>query len=211
MKSEIKAIRLPKTKTGFKSFNKIIEVSKKLFANQGFSQTSINEIIEKSNIATGTFYIYFDDKRAVYDYLLNDYSKQIRTRIANAIRGLPTSQEREREGIKTYIEFALEDKLSYRIIWESLFVEKELFINYYKNFGAGYVSQLNKSVDNGQVQSNIDLETLSYALMGITSFVGLQAVFKDEESKDGVDETYIDFVTDQIMLLLRNGMFVNNN
>lgn len=210
MKNQIKTIRLPKTKTGFKSFNKIIEESKKLFATQGFSQTSINEIIEKSNVATGTFYIYFDDKRAVYDYLLKDYSTQIRRKIANAIKDLPTSQEREKEGIKTYIKFALEDKLSYRIIWESLFVEKELFINYYKNFSAGYAEQLLKSVNKGEVRSDIDLNTLSFALMGITSFVGLQAVFTDEESAEGVDDEYIDFITEQVMTLLRNGMFNNS-
>lgn len=210
MKNENSTIRLPKTKTGFKSFNKIIEVSKTLFANKGFSQTSINEIIENAKIATGTFYNYFDDKRAVYDYLLNDYSTQIRTRIAKAVKDLPSSEAREREGIKTYIKFALEDKLSYRIIWESLFIEKDLFINYYKNFGSSYIMQLKNSLEKGEIRGDIDFETLSFALMGITSFLGLQVVFKDELDDNYDRDKYVDFIADNIMVLLKNGMFIKH-
>ena len=127
-------IRLPKTKVGYKSFYKIIEVSKELFRVKGVSTTSVNEIIEKAEVATGTFYNYFDDKLAVYKYLLDDYSTIIRKRIYDAIRTVETRYEKERIGIKTFLEFAREDKLSYRIIWESLFIDQRLFVNYYTNF-----------------------------------------------------------------------------
>lgn len=96
------AIRLPKTKVGYKSFHRIIEVSKKLFAENGFLATSTNQIISEAKVAIGTFYIYFDDKRAVYDYLLNDYSKLIRKEIQIAIKDLPTRFEQERQGLKTF-------------------------------------------------------------------------------------------------------------
>src|SRR5690554_7317179 len=112
------AIRLPKTKVGYKSFHRIIEVSKKLFAENGFLATSTNQIISEAKVAIGTFYIYFDDKRAVYDYLLNDYSKRIRKEIQSKVKDLPTRYEKEREGLRAFINFSLQDRLSYRIIWE---------------------------------------------------------------------------------------------
>ena len=52
-------INKPKTSRGEKTFKKIVKTGKTLFAKQGFYATSINEIIERSNVATGTFYIYF--------------------------------------------------------------------------------------------------------------------------------------------------------
>lgn len=195
-------IRLPKTKAGNNSFLKIIETAKELFAKKGYQSTSINEIIKDANIATGTFYKYFDDKRAVYDYLLADYSKKIRGRISDAISNLQTRYEKERIGLKTFIEFAIEDKLSYRLIWESLFVEKELFIQYYKNFSASYMKQLETAVTNQEIDQNIDLETLSFVLMGISNFVGLQVVFKENISTDELD-----YITDQVMYILKNGIF----
>lgn len=195
-------IRLPKTKVGYKSFYKIIEVSKELFRVKGVSTTSVNEIIEKAEVATGTFYNYFDDKLAVYKYLLDDYSTIIRKRIYDAIRTVETRYEKERIGIKTFLEFAREDKLSYRIIWESLFIDQRLFVNYYTNFSNAYVNQLAYAVKGGQIKDNIDLKTLSFMLMGIANFVGLQVVFKGDITDEELDE-----ITDQIMYVLKNGMF----
>jgi|SRR5690606_25672141 AcrR family transcriptional regulator len=198
----LSAIRLPKTKTGYKSFNKIIEVSRQLFVQKGYSATSINEIIAESGVATGTFYIYFDDKRAVYDYLLSDYSHKIRKTINDAISNLETREEKEKVGLKTFIQFAVKDRLSYRIIWESLFVDPALFKDYYMKFAQAYIHQLEGSVKTGEVDENIDLETLSYVLMGIANFVGLQVIFHDIQ-----DEETIDKITDQVMYILKHGMF----
>lgn len=196
------SIRLPKTQTGFKSFYRIIDVSKKLFAENGFLATSTNQIISEAKVAIGTFYIYFDDKRAVYDYLLNDYSKRIRKEIQTAVKDLPTRYLKEREGLKAFIKFSLQDRLSYRIIWESMFVERQLFVDYYTSFAKVYMHQLQLAVDTGEVDKKIDLETLAYVLMGISNFVGLQADFKDSISDDAVDQ-----IVDQVMYILQNGMF----
>src|SRR5690554_1725806 len=149
------SVRLPKTKVGYKSFYKILDVSKELFSTQGYSSTSVNEIIEKSKIAIGTFYIYFDDKRAVYNYLLQSYSKQIKGSIQKAIKDVPTRYEQEKVGLKTFIKFSLEDKLSYNIIWESLFVERDLFVNYYKDFSKSYIKQLTHAVNNDEVRDDV--------------------------------------------------------
>lgn len=196
------SIRLPKNKSGLKSFNKIIEVSKELIANKGYQATSINEIIREASIATGTFYKYFDDKRAVYDYLLNDYSIKIRKRISDAIKDSKTRYDKEKIGLRAFIKFALEDKLSYRLIWESLFVDRDLFVNYYKNFSKSYIKQLEQAVKSNEIDPNIDLETLSFVLMGISNFVGLQVAFKDNVTEDDLDN-----ITDQAMYILKNGMF----
>ena len=196
------SIRLPKTQTGFKSFHRIIDVSRKLFAENGFLATSTNQIISEARVAIGTFYIYFDDKRAVYDYLLNDYSKRIRKEIQTAVKDLPTRYLKEREGLKAFIKFSLHDRLSYRIIWESMFVERKLFVDYYTSFAKVYMHQLQLAVDTGEVDKNIDLETLAYALMGISNFVGLQADFKDSISDEEIDK-----IVDQVMYILQNGMF----
>lgn len=199
---EHKPITLPKTKTGYKSFDKIIEVSKKLFATNGYSNTSINEIIASAEIATGTFYNYFSDKKAVYIYLLRDYSHQIKSKIRAAIDPNKTRYEIERDGLTAFIKFSLEDPLSYKIIWESLFVDEQLFANYYKDFAISYMKQLSKGQTSGAVNPNIDLETLSYILMGIANFIGLQIQFKYSASEHDIVK-----IVESVMELLQNGMF----
>ena len=194
--------RLPKRKDGQKTFDHILMTAKKLFSKNGYQSTSINEIIEKSGIATGTFYLYFDDKFALYSYLLNQYRHSIRKAISEGIKDATTRYEKERLGIRAFLKFAWKDPLAYRIIWESMFVDQKLFKEYYVTFSRDYIRQLNQAVDTGELRSDIDLETLSYVLMGISNFVGLQVLFRET-----LTEIDLDHLVDQVMKVLKDGMF----
>lgn len=192
----------PKTKVGEKTFQRIIKTGKKLFAKIGFQATSINDIIAKSKVAAGTFYIYFDNKLALYLYLLHEYRVSIRHASIEATKGLTTRYEIEREGLKAFIMYAKKDPLAYKVIWESLFIDSKIFQEYYQTFGESYVFHLKDFVNKGEVRDDIDLETLSYVLMGISNFVGLQILFRNE-----VSEAEIDFVVDETMKVLSEGIF----
>jgi AcrR family transcriptional regulator len=194
--------RLPKRKDGQKTFDHILFTAKKLFSKNGYQSTSINEIIEKSGIATGTFYLYFDDKFALYSYLLTQYRHAIRKAISEGIQGAKNRYEKERLGLRAFLKFAWKDPLAYRIIWESMFVDQKLFKEYYQTFSKDYIRQLSHAVTDGEVRNDIDLETLSYVLMGISNFVGLQVLFRDTFT-----EKDLDYLADQVMHILYNGMF----
>ncbi|HBT59210.1 MAG: TetR/AcrR family transcriptional regulator [Paracholeplasma sp.] len=195
--------RLPKRKDGMKTFNKIIQTGKKLFSKNGYQSTSINEIIEKAGIATGTFYIYFDDKFALYNFLLNQYRQSIRKAINEGIKDANSRYEKERLGIRAFLKFAWQDPLSYRIIWESMFVDKDLFKQYYQKFSAAYVKNLAISVEEQELNPEVSLETLSYVLMGISNFVGLQVLFRDTLTDKDLDK-----IVDEVMFILKNGIFI---
>ncbi|MCD4827204.1 MAG: TetR/AcrR family transcriptional regulator [Acholeplasmataceae bacterium] len=194
--------RLPKRSDGQKTFDQIIETAKKLFSKKGYQATSINEIIHKSGIATGTFYLYFDDKYALYSYILAKYRKLIRKKISEALAQAHTRYEKERLGLRAFLKFAWDDPLAYRIIWESMFVDKHLFKEYYETFSKDYVRQLGISVSTNEVRDDVDLETLSYILMGISNFVGLQVLFKET-----LTEKELDNLCDEVMKILDRGMF----
>lgn len=198
--------RMPKTKVGERSFKKIIKAGKTLFAKDGFQSTSINDIIAKSKVAAGTFYIYFDNKLALYMYLLDEYRTNIRTAASEAIKDCSTRYDAEKAGLRAFIKYVKKDPLAYKIIWESLFVDPEIFREYYSSFAKSYIYHLKKSVAKGEIRDDIDLETISYILMGISNFVGLQIIFNDES-----DDVDIDFVVEESMKLLENGMFRKKN
>jgi len=192
----------PKTSRGEKTFNKIVKTGKTLFAKQGFYGTSINEIIEKANVATGTFYIYFDSKLALYLYVLEEYQNSIRAASSIATEGLTDRVEIEKAGLKAFIQYALYDKLAYKIIWESLTVDYNIFRNYYESFSNRYVNNLIKSSEAGQLKEGVHLKTLSYIFMGIANFVGLQAIFKED-----ITEEEIDLLVDQAINIIHHGAF----
>ncbi|MDH4129629.1 MAG: TetR/AcrR family transcriptional regulator [Spirochaetota bacterium] len=52
--------------------NSILSCAEEIFANKGYFATSISDIIQSASIARGTFYIYFDSKKAIFDALVDD-------------------------------------------------------------------------------------------------------------------------------------------
>ncbi len=49
----------------------VLTVARRLFSQKGYHATSIHDIIESAAIARGTFYLYFESKRAIFDELLD--------------------------------------------------------------------------------------------------------------------------------------------
>ena len=191
---------VPTTEKAKEKFYKIIKAADKLFAENGYEKTSINNITSLANVAVGTFYLYFDDKISIYYYILFDYQNRIKEYIRNRIGDTPSRYEKERIGLIAWLEFVNNNPNTYDIIWQSLAIDRNLFIDYYKKFAESYTSGLEKDAD--QI-TDYDFETLSLALMGISSFLGLKILLKERS----LTEDEISSMADSIMNSLNNGLF----
>ena len=49
----------------------VLTVARRIFSEKGYHATSIHHLIESADIARGTFYLYFESKRAIFDELLD--------------------------------------------------------------------------------------------------------------------------------------------
>ena len=195
---EVKGINLPKTELGRSKMEKLLASSEELFAKNGFYGTSISDICKHAGTAVGTFYIYFETKTDVYKYMMETYKKGIKDRLAESIKNCKTRREKEREGIKCFIKYAVMAPNIYNIIWGSLSIDRQLFVDYYESFALSYSRALNDDID-----VNIeDTETIAYMLMGISNFLGLKAMFtgmSDEEIDKMVDDTVMPAITKGII------------
>ena len=59
----------------------IIAAAKSVFADSGYHGASIHAIIERAQIARGTFYLYFESKAAVFDSILDQAMTDLRARL----------------------------------------------------------------------------------------------------------------------------------
>ena len=186
---DVKGINLPKTKLGQTKMEKLLASSEELFAKNGFYGTSISDICKHAGTAVGTFYIYFETKTDVYRYLMERYKNEIKEHLSESIKGCTSRYEREREGIKCFIKYAVVTPNVYNIIWGSLSIDKQMFTDYYVSFASSYSRGLQK--DNDEINAE-DTETLAYMLMGISNFLGLKSMFThmtDEQIDEMVDNT----------------------
>lgn len=192
-------INRPKTTRGEKTLQSIIDAAEIVFYEKGYNGSTIKDISNEAGVSVGTIYIYFPDKKSIYDYLLLQYSKYIRANIAKRIEGIKSRKEAERLGLLVFLEIVRESKYIYNIIWESLYIDKQKFIDYYMDFAEHYSKQIKEAMDDG-VMLKYDPEVVAWTLMGISNFIGLRYVmFKDNEN--------LDKVADEVMNMLDRGLF----
>jgi AcrR family transcriptional regulator len=91
----------------------IIAAAKTVFAEAGYHGASINAIIERAQIARGTFYLYFESKAAVFDSILDQALADLRGRIHRIEvddPGAPPPQAQLREQVVSTLEFVVGDR-----------------------------------------------------------------------------------------------------
>ena len=90
---EIAGVHLPKSKTTQRTFEAILASAEKLFSQNGYLSTTISDITKAANVATGSFYSYFESKYAVYEYILERYKAELKSSLAKNIEGCTTRAE----------------------------------------------------------------------------------------------------------------------
>ncbi len=61
--------------------SQILAAAKEVFAERGYHNASINDIIGRAGIARGTFYLYFESKHKVFESILEEALVELRARI----------------------------------------------------------------------------------------------------------------------------------
>lgn len=192
-------VNQPKTQRGQETLDNLCAAAERVFFKKGYHASTIKDITEEANIGLGTFYIYFGDKKSLYEYLLSNYSVFIRSAITKRIAGLTNRLDVEKAGLAAYLEVVRDNQYIYNIIWESLYIDKKLFVNYYKDFAEHYIVNIKKAQAEGEMR-DYNPETLAYVLMGIANFVGIR--YTMFEQLDNFDD-----IVNDIGLLYEKGLF----
>lgn len=193
----------PKTKRGMETLDKICKAAEELFSEKGYYDTGIIDIATRAGIAQGTFYIYFNDKKSVFVYLINKLGKELKDIIRTNIKDSKDRYDEEYMGIKTFLCFVGDHIGLFKVVWQAQFVDMELFKEYYESFSKGYVKNIKKAQANGEM-NDIDPVILSYCLIGIANFTALKSIEFDKK-----DNNY-DLVVEEVMKFIKNGAFKNN-
>jgi len=200
--TQIKGVNIPKSKVGFRKMCTLCDAAETLFDEKGFYETSVADICRRTKTAIGTFYIYFQDKSAIYNYLVWNYYVVIKKYLGKSITQCKNRYEMEREGIKAFIRFGYAHPQCYKIIWGSSHIDPVIFEDYYIRFAKSYVTALEKF--SGEL-ADVDYSTMAWFLMGVTNFICLKVII----DKKKLSEKKLDAMVNDVMKLLSGGIFKN--
>lgn len=182
------------TKKGLNTRNKLLKTAEEVFGKKGYFEASIVDITKEADVAQGTFYKYFPSKKAIYDELVRELSRDLRQYIKQSIQEAKNQDEAQKKGFQAFFEWVRDNRNLYSIVQQAVIVDEELYRWYYEKLATGYVKSLKEAQLTGDFKQ-LDHETIAYCLMGIGQFLGMRWVYwEGEEVPNDVFEAAMEMV-----------------
>jgi AcrR family transcriptional regulator len=98
--------------------HQILQHARDVFAKHGYHAAKIDEIVAAAGVARGTFYLYFEDKRAIFEEIVDDAFARLGTAIVRVDTEHPnrTVADQIRENIRAIVHALLEDPATTKIL-----------------------------------------------------------------------------------------------
>ncbi|MDR3595892.1 TetR/AcrR family transcriptional regulator [Clostridium sp.] len=68
--------RIPTQKRALEKYDRILDAAYKLFNEKGYYNTTTADISKEANVATGSVYAYFEDKKEIYIRVIERFNKK---------------------------------------------------------------------------------------------------------------------------------------
>ncbi len=94
----------------------IIKATRELLAEKSYSKTSIKAISNKAKIATGTFYLYFSNKEALIDTIVDDLYKELINYIKDERAKYDCTFEKIQASMEACIKLFVKEKVLAKIL-----------------------------------------------------------------------------------------------
>jgi AcrR family transcriptional regulator len=173
---------------------RILDNASELFAAKGYHGTTIDEIVQATGIAKGTFYIYFDSKE---ELLVEVIKRLIERTLVKIDRELDDKTEKDfvtrietkgQEMLQLYIE---RSELLYMLLGETVGnprLMKQLR-EVYEQLAHRVEEDLREGVEAGELFPFADLKTISYALVGMGQSMAILLSGGDESQLERTRKT----------------------
>jgi AcrR family transcriptional regulator len=149
----------------------VLRHAKRIFARKGYHRTNIADIISRARIARGTFYLYFENKKELFEELLEQVFNELGNRIMRIRMApdQPSPTDQLRNNIRRVLEFVLTERdLTDILLTHSLGFDHELDVRI-RSFYDRIAQLIQRSLDLG-IQMGLvrqaDTRTLSYCILG---------------------------------------------
>ena len=149
----------------------VLQHAKRIFARKGYHRTNIADIIARAQIARGTFYLYFQNKKDLFEELLEQVLSELRLRIQRLRIGPeePEPVEQLRNNLRRVLNFLLaERELTDILLNHSIGFDRELDSRI-RDFYERIADQIQRSLDLGiqmKLVRDCDTRAVAYCILG---------------------------------------------
>ena len=170
----------------------IIDAAMELFANKGYHETTMSDVVEASNTSKGTVYYYFDNKQELFETMIND----VISRLYNSFERIAEKDCSVKDKLKKMMEvhanfYKKNYKLAFSIFMEGKKIDadcKEEIWRWHKKFNSLVENVMKDGVEEGLLKDK-NLKLMSFSFLGLTNSFGPSVFEGDYDVNELVDYT----------------------
>ncbi len=181
----------------------ILNHARDVFAKRGYHAAKIDDIVAAAGVARGTFYLYFEDKRGIFEEIVDRVLARIGMTIQTVDPHDPnrTVADQVRENIRRIVGILLEDRATTKIFLSDAVGVDPLFDRKLQSFYDELATLLQSSLQDGQALGIVvegDAQLYSYLTLGALKELLYQVVLRGWEQP-------VDLLVDAMFAFLRDG------
>lgn len=188
----------PETEIRDKRKQQIKDAAFKVFLEKGYQQTRIQDITTEAGISTGTFYLYYKDKRELFMDTVDDVIRNTMTTVEEAVKRESDVLAGAAAAVRFYMEnynyFSGIINQLRGMMAEEQPLPREKFITLHDQLANPIRREIGAAIKKGLIR-DVDPELLCHSIMGIVEFLSIRLTFDDEYSI----ERAISFMTDLVL------------
>ena len=164
----------------------ILDAAREVFVDIGYDAASVRDIVARTDLAPGTFYNYFPDKRSVLLALVGEASGTGTRLIREARARATTPEERVYAGFRAYFEFIAGDRALFALMRRNFATLRSLGVDE-TGFAAGLAeleAELRAAIRAGQMPP-LPLAYITRVVGAITLELGAEMATQDPPDVEG--------------------------
>ena len=149
----------------------VLRHAKRIFARKRYHRTNVADIIARARIARGTFYLYFQNKRDLFEELLEEVLTDLTSRILRLRVGPDETDpvEQLRDNLRRVVAYVLEEReLTDILLNHSVGFDRELdqrIREFYDRIAALIQRSLDLGIEMKLVRKS-DTRAIAYCILG---------------------------------------------
>ena len=144
----------PKAKNNDK-YRRILNAAVKVFAEQGFYQSTISQIAREARVADGTIYLYFKNKDDILVQFFSFKTAQVFERFRNSVDRADSAIEKLRNLIRSHLEAFQRDRSMAVVYQTETHQTSRLAEPQIKAMSKMYLDIISEIVEQGQQEGSI--------------------------------------------------------
>jgi len=131
-------------------YHRILEAAVKVFADQGFFQSTISQIAREAGVADGTIYLYFKNKEDILVQFFSFKTRQVFTRFREEVNGADNAVDKLRKLIRRHLEEFQNDRNMAMVYQVETHQNSRLIEEQIREMSKMYLDIVSEIVEQGQ-------------------------------------------------------------